>query len=314
MGRVLLFGFHFFLIAVICYVPLGFFWTLYLGSFNFIDFSSMFFLFNLANLFFLLAFLAFVWDFLIMEGLFRKQNVLKQDFLTKPRIVVGMTAYNDEKSIGSAVKDFLSHPLVSEVIVVDNNSVDNTSKVAKLAGATVVSEKNQGYGFCCRRALKEANMRKPDLICLVEGDMTFSSKDLDKLLAYSAHSDMVLGTRTTQELQDKGCQMNLFINLGNQFISKLIQLRFWGKCRLTDVGCTFRLIRPDAYEKIRTSLKIGGNHFSPHMILESLKKNLKILEVPVTLKERVGVSKGVGNRHFRGFLVGLKMWWLILRS
>src|SRR4051812_38547464 len=71
------------------------------------------------------------------------------------RVAVALTAYQDEKSIALAVRDFLAHPLVSRLIVVDNNSFDKTAEQAVLAGAEVVIERNPGYGRCVYRCLTE---------------------------------------------------------------------------------------------------------------------------------------------------------------
>lgn len=311
------------MLATILYLPVGLFWlfntarTFLTGEpyISILAFPIIPDLLNAANIFFVIAGAAIFFELIVYNSLLTKvKRHIRTDFIKKPKIVVGMTAYNDEKSISLAVKDFLSHPLVREVIVVDNNSKDNTSVAARKAGATTVVERRQGYGYCCRRALHEVASRKPDVMCLVEGDMTFTSKDLDKLLVYIGHVDMVVGTRTTEELQESGSQMSMFINIGNMYISKLIQLRFWGYTRLTDVGCTYRIIRTDAYEKIRRRLTVGTNHFSPHMIIEALKAKLSVIEVPITMRKRVGVSKGVGSKRWRGFLVGLRMWWIILKS
>ena len=70
------------------------------------------------------------------------------------QVVVALTAYNDEKSIGDAVTDFIGHPLVRRVVVVENNSRDNTFEVACRAGAKVVTEGRPGYGNCIYRCLK----------------------------------------------------------------------------------------------------------------------------------------------------------------
>lgn len=222
-----------------------------------------------------------------------------------------MTAYNDEEIIGVAVKDFLSQENVAKVTVIDNNCTDNTAFEAKKAGAIVVKEPIQGYGAACIRALTEAR-KFGNIIVLVEGDLTFSGTDIKKLTAYLENVDMVLGTRTTMEIVSNDSQINWFIQYGNIFIAKLIQLRYWGKLRLTDVGCTFRAIRPDALDKILGQLKVSGNHFSAHMILVALKNDLKLIEVPVTLKKRGGISKGVGGDILKGLQTGIKMWIEIL--
>jgi len=238
-----------------------------------------------------------------------KRRDLKYDPLIDSKISVVMTAYDDEISVAEAVMDFKNQRCVKEVVVVDNNSVDDTATRAREAGARVVAEKKQGYGFACMRALREA---KYDLIVLVESDMTYVGYDVKKLIAYLENADMVLGTRTTLELLDQDTQLNWFLNWGNFFIAKLLQLKYWGRIRLTDVGCTYRAIRRDALNKIINQLNEGGMIFSPEMIMVALKNNLKVIEVPVSFRRRWGQSKGAGRSDWAAFKIGLKMIWLIL--
>lgn len=225
-------------------------------------------------------------------------------------VAVGMTAYNDELSIAAAARDFAAQERVASVTVVDNNSSDRTSEEAAAAGVAVVREGVQGYGACCMRALREA-MKKGEIICLVEGDCTFSGHDLKKMLAYIENADMVVGTRTTRELNTPDSQLNTSIRWGNVLMAKLLQVRFHA-VRLTDVGCTFRVIRRAALEKIIDQLRVTGNHFSCEMILVALENNLMVIEIPVTLKKRVGESKGVGNNFFKAAATAIDMWKLIM--
>jgi glycosyltransferase involved in cell wall biosynthesis len=222
-------------------------------------------------------------------------------------ISVVIPAYNEEKSIQSVIRDF-SKPYVSEIIVVDNNSTDKTAELARKSGAKVVTETNQGYGFALQRGMREA---KGDIIILTEADCTFVGKDMEKLLIYIDDVDMVLGTRLTRELTERNAKMDWFLTWGNLFIAKLIQLKFWGKTRLTDVGCTFRAIKKDALKKILNKFKVGGPHFSPEMIIVALENNLKTVEIPVHYLARVGESKITANK-WKSFKVGLKMLGLIL--
>jgi len=230
--------------------------------------------------------------------------------LPESRVGVGMTAYNDELSIAAAAEDFAAQERVAGVTVVDNNSSDRTSEEAARAGVAVVRESVQGYGACCMRALREA-MKTGDIVCLVEGDCTFSGHDLKKMLAYIENADMVVGTRTTRELNTPDSQLNTSIRWGNVLMAKLLQVRFH-TVRLTDVGCTFRVIRRAALEKIIDQLRVTGNHFSCEMILVALENNLMVIEIPVTLKKRVGESKGVGNNFFKAAATAIDMWKLIM--
>lgn len=229
------------------------------------------------------------------------------------RVCVALTAFNDDTCIGAAVRDFKEHAGVDRVIVVENNSTDATYQAATAAGADeVYTEKSRGYGACCMRALAEA-ARDADVIVLCEGDMTFSARDVKKLLAYLENCDLVLGTRATQELRQNGSQMDWLINPGNQTVAKLIQCRFWGT-RLTDVGCTYRAIRVDAYQRLKDKLSVRGDHFSPHMFIEALKLRLRVIEIPVVFRKRAGLSKGVGSDKIKAARVALRMLGLLFRA
>ena len=88
----------------------------------------------------------------------KRSASLRRGLAGVPRqpVVVTLTAYNDEASIGHAVADFRAHPMVSSVIVVDNNSRDRTFDVAREAGAEVVRELQPGYGHCVYRCFQQA--------------------------------------------------------------------------------------------------------------------------------------------------------------
>ncbi len=230
--------------------------------------------------------------------------------LDAARVHVGLTALNDEEAIASAVRDFKENPRVDRLVVVDNGSTDGTVAAAERAGADlVVSEARVGYGSCCQRALAEA-ATGADVIILCEGDMTFSGRDVAKLLAYLENCDLVLGTRATQELREPDTQMDWAINPINQIVAKLAQIRFWGT-RLTDVGCTYRAMRVNAYHRLAPTLTVNGSHFSPHMFIEALKLGMPVIEVPVVFKRRVGQSKGVGANKIKAARVAVSMLRLI---
>jgi glycosyltransferase involved in cell wall biosynthesis len=225
------------------------------------------------------------------------------------KVSIVLPAYNEEQYIRSAVEDFLSTGVVDEVIVVDNNSRDGTAVETRQTRARLVTETAQGYGHALRRGLREAS---GDLIIMAEPDGTFIGRDVVKLLAYAEDFDMVCGTRTTRELIWEQANMGWFLRVGNWTVAKMIQFLYDGPS-LSDCGCTLRLTRRDALTRIQDDLTIGGSHFLPQMVIAGLKRGLRVIEVPVNYRGRVGDSKITGT--LEGTLrTGLRMIALIIGS
>jgi Glycosyltransferases involved in cell wall biogenesis len=223
-------------------------------------------------------------------------------------VSVVFPAYNEEKNIGVAVKDFLGAGIVDEVIVVDNNSDDQTAERARAAGGRVVSESTQGYGAALTRGLAEANT---DLIILAEPDGTFAGIDVIKLLAYESEFDIVCGTRTTRELIWEEANMEWFLRFGNIVVAKMIEWFFDGPS-LSDCGCTLRLINRRARDIILPKLTVTGSHFLPEVVILALLARLRVIEIPVNYRGRVGTSKITGTRKGT-FQTGMRMISLILK-
>jgi len=224
-------------------------------------------------------------------------------------VSVVLPAYNEERYIRPAVDDFFVPDVVDEVVVVDNNSRDRTADEARQTRARVVHESQQGYGHALRRGLKEAT---GDIIILAEPDGTFIGRDILKLLAYADDFDMVCGTRTTRELLWDQANMGWFLRMGNLTVAKIIQLLYGGPS-LSDCGCTLRLTHRAALDQILGDLTVGDSHFLPEMVILALKRRLKIIEVPVNYRGRVGESKITGN--LKGTLkTGFRMIGIILKS
>ena len=217
-------------------------------------------------------------------------------------------AYNEENYIRAAVEDFFSNGVVDEIVVVNNNSKDRTDEEARKTAARVVLETKQGYGNALQRGLREAS---GEIIILAEPDSTFMGKDVLKLLAYSDDFDMVCGTRTTAELIWREANMGWFLRLGNWIVAKFTQF-LYNTCSLSDMGCTMRLIHRKALLKFVNDLSVGGSHFLPEMIVLAKRENLKVIEIPVNYRGRVGESKITGN--LKGTLrTGFRMIALVIR-
>jgi len=226
----------------------------------------------------------------------------------RSRLVVVLTAYNDEASIGRAVADFFSHPQVSQVLVVDNNSRDATATRAAEAGATTVTETQPGYGRCVYRCFLEALRTDATLIVLCEGDMTFRGSDLDKFLAYIDHADVVNGTRIVEQLREYSTQLTAFMYYGNFFVGKLLEFKHLGRGTFTDVGTTYKLLRRDSLERLMPHLNPAINlEFNAHFLDTALTTGEKLVECPITFHPRVGQSKGGNVNDIRALTVGLRM-------
>ena len=223
-------------------------------------------------------------------------------------VSVVFPAYNEEQYIRPAIEDFLIADVVDEVLVVDNNSRDRTAEEAGMTRARVVKEMRQGYGFALRRGLQEAT---GDIIILAEPDGTFVGRDVLKLLAYADDFDMVCGSRTTRELIWDQANMGWFLRVGNWSVAKLLQVLHGGPS-LSDCGCTLRLTHRVAVDRFIGDLTVGGSHFLPEMVILGLKRGLRIIEVPVNYRDRVGESKITGS--FKGTVrTGVNMIILALR-
>ena len=168
-------------------------------------------------------------DFVVFYPTRRRGHELSESLVDRSSVTVVLTAYDDELSIADAVKDFLASPLTKRVVVVDNNSSDGTARAAADAGATVVTEHKPGYGFCVHRALSEgAKYEDTSLVALCEGDMTFRAADLEKLLAYIPHGDVVNGTRIVEQLRENVTQLTTFMFWGNFVGGSCLNSSIWG--------------------------------------------------------------------------------------
>jgi hypothetical protein len=157
------------------------------------------------------------------------------------QVTVALTAYNDELSIAEAVRDFQAHPLVRSVIVVSNNSTDQTILRATEAGAIVFDEPAQGYGQCVYRCFVECfvealRLDVSEFIVLCEGDRTSRAFDLEKLLAYAPRADIVNGTRIAERLRQYTTQLSTFMYYGNLFVAKLLEAKHLGRSRIRSLG------------------------------------------------------------------------------
>ena len=203
------------------------------------------------------------------------------------RISVIIPAYNEEKSIG-LVLDALPQELLHEIIVVDNNSTDNTARSAIEKGARVVEEKRRGYGSACLKGISELD--NPHIVVFLDGDFSDYPEEIVKLVApiESGEMDFVLGSRMI--LPESRLALLPQSRYGNQLAVFLMRLFF--RHQYTDLG-PFRAIRYGALQSI--AMQDTNFGWTVEMQIKAVKKGLRILEIPVKYRERVGVSKITGT-------------------
>lgn len=207
-----------------------------------------------------------------------------------PNIKVIIPAYNEQDSIAHVIKDIPKY--VNEVIVVSNNSTDQTEANAKQAGATVLTENNKGYGYACLKGLDHIVKQKsnPDIVVFLDGDYSDYPEELSKIVApiIKKDIDFVIGART-KPLRESGSMTPQQI-FGNWLATTLMALFFSAK--FTDLG-PFRAIKYDKLMALNMEDKTYG--WTVEMQLKALKQKLSYTEVPVNYRNRIGVSKVSGT-------------------
>ncbi len=222
-------------------------------------------------------------------------------------VSVILPTYNERDSIRRSIEELFETEVVDEVVVVNNNAAPGTSEEVAKTPAREVFEPRQGYGNAIRRGFAEAT---GEYLIVSEPDGTFLGRDVLKLLAYADDFDVVYGSRTARMFIWRGANMGLFLRWGNWAVAKMMEFLF-NSTNLTDVGCTTRLIRRSALERIQPYFTIGGSSFGPEMMVLSLIFGLKIIQIPVNYLPRIGESAVTGD-YRKAFLLGLKMIWLVL--
>ena len=205
-----------------------------------------------------------------------------------PKITVIIPAYNEVLSIAKVLQDIPE--MVSEVIVVDNGSTDNTALVAEKAGATVYQEPRKGYGYACLKGLEKCRENPPDIVVFLDGDYSDYPEQLSEIVApiLDQKVDFVVGARVDC-LREKGSMTYPQI-FGNALATALMKW-FFG-ARFTDLG-PFRAIRYNKLLTLNMSDKTYG--WTVEMQLKVLKQKISYQEIPVKYRNRIGVSKVSGT-------------------
>lgn len=226
-----------------------------------------------------------------------------------PIIKVIIPAFNEEDSIKHVINDIPD--IVDEVIVVSNNSTDNTEKNAKGSGATVLVETQKGYGYACLKGMDyiAQQEKKAGIIVFLDGDYSDYPEELVKIVNPIIEDDVdfVVGARV-KELREKG-SMTLPQIFGNWLATSLMRLFF--RSTFTDLG-PFRAIKYSKLLDLKMEDKTYG--WTVEMQLKALKQKFTYREIPVNYRNRIGVSKVSGTIKGAIF-AGVKiLWWIFKYS
>ena len=227
------------------------------------------------------------------------------DALQRLTIAVIIPALNEAAALPRVLTAIPGY--ISLVVVADNGSTDGTADVARAHRATVVTEPIRGYGRACLTAIA-ALPPNIDAIVFIDGDASDAPEEMNLLLHPIAdgRADFVIGSRTTGK-RERGSLTPQQI-FGNGLACTLIRL-IWGQ-RYTDLG-PFRAIRRDALESLNMTDKDYG--WTVEMQVRAAQQGLRTLEVPVTYRRRIGISKVSGT--VRGAIgAGTKILYVIARE
>ena len=208
------------------------------------------------------------------------------------KVVVIIPAFNEENAVGKVVAEIPKH-LVSEIIVVNNNSTDKTSEAAKAEGATVLFEVTKGYGIACLKGmdyLKTTRKEPTDIVVFLDADYSDYPEQMIEMVQSIREnkSDMVIGSRALGERE--GGSMTVPQVFGNWLATSLMHL-FYGH-RFTDLG-PFRAIRYSSLLALDMQDTTYG--WTVEMQVKALKQKLRCEEMPVNYRNRIGFSKISGT-------------------
>lgn len=211
--------------------------------------------------------------------------------MNKIIISVIIPAFNEENGIGQ-VLDEIPKELVSEIIVVNNASTDNTEKIAKEKGATVLREPISGYGRACLKGIEylKNSSNQPHVVVFLDADHSDYPEELIELVMpiLENKADLVIGSRVLGQ-KESGSMTPQQI-FGNWLATRLMKW-FYG-VKFTDLG-PFRAIRfPDLLELDMQDKTYG---WTVEMQLKAAKHKIRCLEVPVRYRKRIGFSKISGT-------------------
>ena len=212
------------------------------------------------------------------------------------KIAVLIPCYNEAKTIKKVIKDFKKALPEADIYVYDNNSTDNTDKIAKKAGAIVRYEYKQGKGNVIRSMFREIDA---DCYLMIDGDDTYPAENAREMcnLILQGKADMVIGDRLSSTYFQENKRR--FHNFGNKIVRFLINKIF--KNNIKDIMTGYRAFNK-CFVKCFPILS-KGFEIETEMTIHAIDKNFKIIEIPIAYRDRPEDSHSKLNTYRDGLKV-----------
>jgi glycosyltransferase involved in cell wall biosynthesis len=194
------------------------------------------------------------------------------------QIAILIPCYNEELTVGEVVRSFRAELPNARIYVFDNNSTDNTIRVALESGAIVMREPRQGKGFVVQSMFRRVDA---DVYVMVDGDGAFAAAAVHQLIApvLEGEADMVVGSRLHPGLQSQFRQLNRW---GNRLVLMLLNRIF--KVKLTDVLSGYRAFNRKFVKGV--PLFGGGFEIETELTIKAIVRGMRIVEIPTALTAR----------------------------
>lgn len=194
------------------------------------------------------------------------------------QVAILIPCYNEERTVGSVVKEFQSQLPDASIYVFDNNSSDQTVERAREAGATVFHENRQGKGFVVQSMFRQV---EADVYVMVDGDGTYPPTAVHRLLTpiLNRDADMVVGSRLHSESRSEFKQLNA---LGNRLVLGLLNAIF--RVNLTDILSGYRSFNRKFVKNL--PLFGGGFEIETELTIKAIERGFRIVEIPINLTHR----------------------------
>ena len=212
------------------------------------------------------------------------------------KIAVLIPCYNESRTIEKVIKDYKKALPHADIYVYDNNSTDGTDEIAKKAGAIVKYEYRQGKGNVIRTMFKEIDA---DCYLMIDGDDTYPAENAKEMCDYvlDGKADMVIGDRLSSTYFEENKRP--FHNFGNSLVRFLINFIFHNNVK--DIMTGYRAFSYDFVKSFPILSK--GFEIETEMTIHAVDKNFKLVEIPVTYRDRPEGSVSKLNTYSDGFKV-----------